>query len=172
MGNVVVIYDNFKWSSCTTIIWGWPNFDHSLVLTITDTTSDTTRLTNFGDLRSTGTTLRVMVTRVTFFTEFLVIFMGNVVVIYDNFKWSSCTTIIWGWLNFDHSLVLTITDTTSDTTRLTNFGDLHSTGITLRVMVTRVTFFTEFLDSSHNQWFEARVRVIFTKYLSLQSMIL
>ena len=31
---------------------------------------------------------------------------------------------------------------------------------------TRVKFFTEWFDSSHNQWFETRVRVIFTKSLS------
>ena len=30
----------------------------------------------------------------------------------------------------------------------------------------RVTFFTEWLDSSHSQWLETRVRVIFTKCLS------
>jgi len=34
---------------------------------------------------------------------------------------------------------------------------------------TRVTFFTECLVSSHNQWLNTRVRVIFTKSLSLWS---
>jgi len=32
---------------------------------------------------------------------------------------------------------------------------------------TGVTFFTEWLDSSHNQWLETRVRVFFTKSLNL-----
>jgi len=31
---------------------------------------------------------------------------------------------------------------------------------------TRVTFFTEWLDSNNSQWLESRVRVIFTKLLS------
>jgi len=34
---------------------------------------------------------------------------------------------------------------------------------------TQVTFFTEWLDSSHNQWLETRVRVIFEKSQSLWS---
>ena len=31
---------------------------------------------------------------------------------------------------------------------------------------TRITFFTEWLDSSHTQWLKTRVRVVFTKSLS------
>jgi len=40
----------------------------------------------------------------------------------------------------------------NDSTRLTIFSDSDST---------RVTFFTEWLDSSHSHWLETRVRVIF-----------
>ena len=41
----------------------------------------------------------------------------------------------------------------------------NSTRVTLRNdrSSTRVTFFTEWFDSSHNQWLETRFRVIFTK---------
>jgi len=49
----------------------------------------------------------------------------------------------------------------NDSTQVTIFGD--STRVTLRndIMKTRVTFFTEWLNSSHKKWLETRVRVIF-----------
>jgi len=47
----------------------------------------------------------------------------------------------------------------NDSTRVTSFGDSDSTRVTLKKIVTR-------LDSSHSQWLETRVRVIFTKSLS------
>ena len=54
--------------------------------------------------------------------------------------------------------------------RVTIFGDSNSTRITLKkswLNSARATFSTEWIDSSHNQWLETLVRVIFTKSLSL-----
>ena len=57
----------------------------------------------------------------------------------------------------------------NDATRVTICGNSNSTLVTLRKILTRlesVTFFTEWLDSSHSPWLETRVRVIFTICLS------
>jgi len=54
-------------------------------------------------------------------------------------------------------------------TQVTIFGDsarLESRWNKWWLDSTRVTFFTEWFDSSHSQWLETRVRVIFSKSLS------
>jgi len=57
----------------------------------------------------------------------------------------------------------------SDSSRVTIFGDSDSTRVTLTKDGDSpwLTFFPEWLNSSHNQWLETRVRVIFKNSRSL-----
>jgi len=70
---------------------------------------------------------------------------------------------LWMWDAADELLVLHTSD------RVTRIND-WTTRVTIFEDSTRVTFFTESLDSSRNHWLETRVRVIFAKARNIKSV--
>jgi len=63
--------------------------------------------------------------------------------------------------------VTRVIDLTRVESRLTIFGDSDTTRVTLKKMVTRLESPFSQNDSSHNQWLEFRVRVVFAKSQNL-----
>jgi len=77
--------------------------------------------------------------------------------------------LLWRRYKIQYNYITAVHNSVS-VTRVTSLGDLDSTRVTLRKMVTWLNsthILTEWLGLSHKQWLDTRVRVISTKALNL-----